>query len=233
MFFDWDEQVAGWYESAGAYTGYNKKLSEILLGHMEKRGSLCDLGCGLGLTDFYMAESIGQVDCFDISQLGVDYINSRARRENRDNIRAYVADAASISGKWENVTALFHGDLENMPKYADYATDRLIIVTHGRSFGNISPKGHKVKKKATVESVGETLKNSGLSYELFEYELENGQPVKSIDDAIDYTIKFSVGDPDRETAREHIMERITETGRADFPYYLPNNKHFGVFVVKK
>ena len=233
MFFDWDEQVASWYEAAGAYTGYNKKLSEILLGHMEKKNSLCDLGCGLGLTDFYMAESIGSVDCFDISKLGVDYINSRAKRENRSNIRARVADAAGISGKWENVTAIFHGDLENMPKYVDYATDRLIIVTHGQSFGNISPKGHKVKKKATIESVGETLDKSGISYELFRYELENGQPVRSIDDAINYTVMFSVGNPDRETAREHVMERITETGRVDFPYYLPNTKRFGVFVIKK
>jgi tRNA/tmRNA/rRNA uracil-C5-methylase (TrmA/RlmC/RlmD family) len=100
----WNEKTIDWFLAASKYTGYNKKLAALLLHRMTSRGTLCDLGCGMGLIDFELASSFRRVHCVDIDATAVNFVNSYAKETATLNVTGCVCNARELEGRWD------HGD---------------------------------------------------------------------------------------------------------------------------
>lgn len=228
----WNEQSVRWFHNASEYTGYNKKLAGLLLRHISRRESLCDIGCGAGLIDFELAPHIGHITCVDISPEAIRAVEEHARRRGADNISAVCMDASGLEGEWDTVLALFHGGQNVIPRYLRLAREQLILAAHGTLQGNFSPSGHKVIKCFDVHGVKAYLDEEGIRYSLQELTLEYGQPLTGLADAEAFVTAYST--PMAPSVLDaYLREHLVETGDEKFPYYLPNQKKLGLFVIPR
>ncbi len=233
MMIKWNEKSFGWFRRASEYTGYNKKLAEILYQHIEKFGTLCDLGCGMAQTDIELAEKIGHVTCIDLDQGAVDYVRERAEALNISNLEVKCLDARTAAGLWDTVMSIYHGEAEDFVKnFLPLASDRFIAVVHGKPKGSLGPKQCREKKNNYAEMTADTLNELGVRYYREEYRLEFGQPFLDMEEAIDFVKTYSLNPTDVEID-EYLKETLIKSGDDKYPLYLPNEKHFAVFVIRR
>lgn len=228
----WNEQSVRWFHNASEFTGYNKKLAGILLKHISRRESLCDVGCGAGLIDFELAPYIGHITCVDISPEAIRAVERHARRLGLNHISPLCMDASKLEGQWDTVLALFHGGPDMICKYLRLAGDQLILAAHGSLKGNFAPDGHKVAKLFDVSAVKEYLDKQGIRYSLQELILEYGQPLTDLSDAKAFVTAYSTP-MDESVLDAYLRQRLEKTGDDKFPYYLPNEKKLGLFVIRR
>ena len=230
MFFEWNEQTLRWLLDASEYTGYSRGLAQLLLRHISG-GSLCDVGCGMGLVDFELAGHVKDITCVDISSFAVDFIRGEVQRRGIGNLTALVQDGLTLRGQWDTVMALFHGDVKEICRpYLRCARERLILVTHAEAEGSFGPQGHRVIKACNAQKTIQWLDAQHIRYTLERHELEFGQPHRSFEDALAFTRTYSRPAPD-ELLAEHVKQAIVETGREDFPFYTPKKRRFGIFII--
>lgn len=228
----WNEQSVRWFHNASEYTGYNRKLADILLRHISRRESLCDVGCGAGLIDFALAPHIGRITCVDISPQAIRAVEDHARRLATNNISTLCMDASGLEGEWDTVLALFHGGRDVISRYLRLAREQLILAAHGTLKGNFAPDGHKVQKCFDVNGVKASLDERGIRYSLQELTLEYGQPLTSLTDAEAFVTAYSTP-MDKFVLDAYLREHLEETGDEQFPYYLPNQKKLGLFFIRR
>ena len=233
MIFDWNSDVIRWYTDADEYTGFSGKLAALLRPKLAGCRTLCDIGCGLGLTDFALAPFFDSVTCADISPEAIAYIRDRCAAEGITSIRPVCADGPSLQGSWDAVTAMFHGQIEVIvPNYLKKARDRLVLVVHGSASGTTGPEGYRVRKCCSMDAASAWLDAHGYRYSCEYAELEFGQPHRSLEEAVAYTRTNTVGTPE-DLLRKHVERTVLPTGDERFPLYTPKTKRFGIYVIRK
>ena len=228
----WNERTSGWFCAASEYTGYNKKLAAILLKHIPERTTLCDVGCGSGLIDFELAPYFDQITCVDISSIAIDWIEKRCRQQGIRNINPVCMDAKELTGEWDTVLSLFYGGPEGFVNYFPHARKQVVLVTYMESKGKFGPKAHKIVKQFDTAGIMAWLDESGIRYTLEEYTLEHGQPLRDLEDAKAFVRAYTLPMCEDELLA-YLDKHLKETGEEEFPYYLPKQKHFGLFVIRR
>jgi len=228
----WNERSAGWFRSASEYTGYNKALARLLLEHIPCRDTLCDVGCGAGLVAMELARHIREVTCVDLEPEAIAAVKRNCRHFGVENVRGLCMDARDLEGQWDTVTALFFGGQDFMREYYPLARESLILVTHGKKRGNLGPEEHKVIKSSSAARTKAYLDGLDVHYHMEERSLEHGQPLGSLEEARTFVKAYSTP-MSEQRLEEYLAEKLVETGRDDFPLYLPNRKEFGLFVIHR
>lgn len=232
MHIQWSNQSLKWFENASEYTGYNKLLAEKLKQYIPRGGSLCDIGCGAGLFGYEMADYCSSITCVDISPEAIAWIKDGAAARGIGNIRAVCADAATLDGTWDTLTALFFGGSRFVEAYFPLVRERLIVLTNAQRKGNFGPEGRQLIKCSGIASTKEYLEGLGLKYTHEYAALEYGQPLSDMDEARAFARAYSRPMSDEEL-EVYLAEKLEKTGNAKWPYYLPNWKEFGIFVIRR
>jgi SAM-dependent methyltransferase len=227
MHFKWDEKTIGWLMEAADYTGFYEKLAGMLLQYIRVRGTLCDMGCGMALADVALAREIGQITCVDANEEVLTVAKREAARRGAENLTFLHTDGLTVQGKWDTVTAMFHGRVnEFCAPYLSKANDLLLFVTHGVGVN----KGEGECANATEAAAW--LDAGGWRYERQDAVLEFGQPHRSVEEAIESTGAFRREIPADEL-KKRVMASIQPTGREDFPYYTPKPRSFAIFAISR
>jgi hypothetical protein len=114
---------------------------------------------------------------------------------------------------------------QNLDIAAKHCLRRAIIIrkvyrNHRFSFGNYP-----------IEQAVHPL--DGVEHEEREFSCEFGQPFRSIDDAVRFFELYS-RDEDKSVINEkNVRSRLVETGKPDFPYYLPHLKQSNIYVIDR
>lgn len=228
----WNEQSVQWFRDASEYTGYNRELAKILLKYIPLRTTLCDVGCGAGLIDFELAPFFHEITCVDIASPAIASIQDYALAHKISNVLPVCKDAEQMTGQWDTVIALFHGGPVCLTKYFPMAWDRLILATYLERKGEFGPKNKKVPKRFDVAEARMLLDGLGVNYTMETHSLEYGQPFRAYRDAACFVQAYSQP-MTKEEMKEYLRDHLQETGREDFPYYLPKKKNFGLFVIRR
>lgn len=234
MQIDWNAQTLTWFENAARYTGYAEKMADLILEHLSTRGSLIDIGCGMALSDLYLARAMQSLTCVDRDARVTAYAEARAKKEGLTNISVYTAPGETLSGQWDHVLCLFHGELDTLVHtYLPLAGESLIAVVHARRMGNIAPDGYKMPKCSSIEETSRYLTEQGLSFTLYEGALEYGQPLASKEEGLRFLSAYARPDTPESALHDALQTRLVATGREDFPYYLPSLKEFGLYTIRR
>ena len=227
----WNDQEIKWFHNASEYTDYNTKLANLILCHAKVGGTLCDIGCGAGLVDLIMAPHFEHITCVDIGEKAIESIQNDVKEMEISNITALCQRGETLQGQWDNVITIFHGSSDVFQKYFQYATDRMIIISHDKKSERF---GHKDKHNHFYNASGtkEALDKMGIKYDMINTEIEHGQPFVDLEDAKNFFEHYVKFDTEEETLK-YMKEHLVETGDAKYPYYQPKKKKFGMFVIRR
>ena len=234
MFINWEnDKTFKWFSTAVEYTEYTEKMADLLLERLPKGGSLYDLGCGMGLIDFKLYPYFSDITCVDRSEASINWLENKVSEKNIKNITPVCMDAHLLTEPKDCIIALFHSNAEDVLKYyLPLAKDTLILVTHPRILDSPNEAKNKIRENANVTATIKAFDTAGIKYDLFEGSLEYGQPLESEEDGIQFIKSYGKNMPG-ETPEEYLKRNAVETGREDFPLYLPSQKKFGMFTVRK
>lgn len=232
MRIKWNDQTVRWFEDAAEYTGYSKKLAQILKKYIPEGETLCDLGCGAGLVDFALADHCSAITCVDISSGAVEHVRRKAAAQGKENINTLCIDASELTGTWDTVMAIFFGGNQICDDYFHLSRKRFILITNAQRKGNFGPEGHQVIKRSDIATTKAYLDAMGVKYVHEACSLEYGQPFADREDARAF-VRAYTRPMSKERLEAYLEEKLEKTGDEKWPYYLPSRKEFGLFVIER
>ena len=106
---------------------------------------------------------------------------------------------------------------------------KIVVVKKAFTHHRFSMSRVPLRDEVT-DRAADFLRERGVRFSLETREFEMGQPLRSLRDAVRFFEIYSKDAPGTLT-REAVRARLTETGDAQFPYYLPQKKALGRFTI--
>lgn len=222
--YDWNSDTIRWYREASDFTGYSVNLAAILLSYLRPGESLCDMGCGLGLTSLELAGFAAGITCVDISEQAIAYLRQEAEMRHIENLNAVCADGITLPGEWDTILCIFRGHPEEVIlPYLKKARKRLLYITR-TSAGN----GHHMDAAAARD----LLDRNHIPFTECQYELEFGQPHRNMEDAIAFVRAYYPRIPES-GLREYVRRHSRIETREGYALYMPKTRAFTLFSISR
>ena len=247
---NWTEKKIENYKVASDYTLFHKKLSVLAEPYLDSEWTLADIGCGPGLLSFKLAPMVRSIDAIDNDSVAIEDLKKHlddivaTDRRTADKITPWLTAVEDLKNeRWDVVTMCFFGlDEEVLETVLPLANHRALIYMHGRPDKNSPIASLDDGEKFTMPDMENYLKQKNLIYKKNVMEMQFGQPFRTIDDIhrflMEYRVKLELSGSD--TAQKDGMEmyfsdiedRIVQTNRYDYPYYLPKSINVAMFIIK-
>lgn len=229
MNFEWNPQTIRWYEEANAYSGFFRQVAGLISPMLQGYGTLCDIGCGLGLLDLELSPSIGSITCLDINPIVLGALRKQIAVRQISNIQPRLMDYKDMAEDWDVICISFFGSKE-IEAFLPHCR-KLIAVVGKKQETELYPGKYRKFSKTTAEKVEVVLREKGMDYALTEAAFEFGQPFHSRTDAEDF-LRTHCPAISPEDLRDFLAESLKATGDSRFPWVIPRLKAIGVFEIK-
>lgn len=226
----WNEKTAEWFRNASEYTGYSRELAKLLTQYILPEYSICDIGCGNGITDLELANYCREITCVDLSEAAINDLRIHAEKKGINNLHALSCDGKEIKGSFDVVTTFFHGGGYCFDNYYHLARKYMIIATHADFTSKTGPENRHFHKHYNSSDLSLHLAEKKVSYSVTYHSIEYGQPLRGIEDARDYIQTYSLPMTEDELM-EYINTALIKTDNPDFPLYLPKKRSFALYVI--
>jgi len=228
MKFEWNVDTIRWYQEANEYTGFFKQVAGLIAPKLAGYATMCDIGCGLGLLDLELCNSIGHITCIDISREAIEALNKTLQEKHITNIETRVMDSSDIKENWDVIAISFFGS-SSLEEYLPHCKKLFAVVT-GSLSNELTPEQHFPFKRHSVPEIEQALKLKDIHYSLTQAAFEFGQPLASKEEAVRFVRSHSPGINPEDLAT-FLSERLVETGEERFPLFLPRLKSIGIFEI--
>lgn len=223
--FVWDEQSLRWFMNFSLFTGFHEKLAGLLRPGLTDCRTLCDIGCGAGRIDLYLAGSVERITCVDRSEEAVAFLRQESAARGIRNLTAVAADCEELAGSWDTVLFSFFGTglLEQfLPRC------RTLISVVGCDDTHALLPGMQ-KRKHSADRFEALLLERKIVCSVRKYELEAGQPFTDREEAVCFIRRYA--HCSEYEADAFLTSRLISIRKDDFAYYLPRRKPIAVFTI--
>ena len=246
----WTAEKIENYKQASEYTSFHKKLSVLAEPYLDSGWTLADIGCGPGLLDMWLAPMVASIDAIDNDSAAIGDLKARldnvilTDRVTAEKIRPRLASIDDLTGEsWDVLAMCFFGvDEEVLGKALPLAKRRALIYMHGRADTEGPLASMDDGQKFSVSDMEKYLTGKNLAFKKSVMEMQFGQPFRGIEDIHKFmteyeqrfTLQESGTEPDNCAERRltDIEERIVQTNRYDYPYYLPKSISVALFIIR-
>lgn len=215
---------------ASAYGDYHQRLAEMLLPYLGAAEHICDAGCGLGDLSAALAPSVPRITCVDIKPQAAAFLRAHCAAENITNIEVLEGDIRLLPPEkpYDGMIFCFFGRSEEILEIAGRQCRGTVAVikknysVHRFSVGNYptGPDGFSHMQALLTERQ--------IPFESRTASLEFGQPFRCFEDVRAFYNCYS-RDEDPDTLTDAFLRsRVIETGREDFPLYMPHRRQIGL-----
>jgi len=231
--FLWNHQSIQWYLDASAYTGFHNKLAKQITSYLEPDDTLCDIGCGLGRLGLELAPYISNLTAIDIDPRVIAQLQQDAVLKNLKNLHAICMDAITLNKCFDIVLMSFFGKSgSSMETYYQLCRRKLICIVNAANKSNLYPNHYRQTLKDTISSVQKDLADQGRNFKLIINSFEFGQPLRSWQDGEKF-IFHHAPKASAEEVSDFLQRNTIATRQDDFPFYLPNMKEIGIFIIDR
>lgn len=229
MMYQWNEDMVRFMRHASEYGSYNEQLVDWMRPHLSENDRVCDAGCGLGYLSLALAPYVGQVTAVDRNGDALKVLQENCAQRHIPNIDTRCGDIFTLPPEmpYDTMVFCFFGRMEEIAAIAkaqcrgtvfafkkNYATHRFSVGQH--------PTGND---SFTVAK--NWLNAHSVPFTAQELELELGQPFTSWDEARQFFEIYSRDEDKAVITDAFLREKLAETGRADFPLYMPHKRSVG------
>ncbi len=227
--FQWNEEMVRFMRDASEYSDYHRQLVRWMLPHLRSTDHICDAGCGLGYLSLALSPHVGRVTAVDRSGEALSVLRENCARRGVENIDILSGDiqAAPPAEPYDAMAFCFFGGIEEVAAVARAQCRGAVFVfkkhyaTHRFSVGS-HPTG-----RDSFHVAADWLTERGVPFDAAELELEMGQPLRSLGEARRFFSLYSRDADKSVITDEFLRSKLIETGRPDFPLYLPQKRAIG------
>ena len=230
--FCWTDDMISFMQDAAKFGSYQDELADWICKALPKARHVCDAGCGLGFLAMHLAGRFARVTAADISAQALSNLRSMAREDGVSNLEILETDMLRFTpdAPYDAMVFCLFGWMGEILRVAKRCCAGNIVVIkkaymHHRFSISSVPLRDEVTKQAA-----EFLRAHGVPFRLETKTFDMGQPLRSLDGAVRFFETYSKDAPGAIT-REAVLPRLRETGDEAFPYYLPQEKSLGRFVI--
>ena len=231
--FIWTEDMLRFMADAAGWGDYHQRLAAELAPWLPRDGQVLDAGCGQGFLTIALARWCAGVVGADRDGRALERLAMEARRQQLDNVRVWKTDllaAPPRPGAFDAMVFCFFGSVEEALRLGvQCRPEKLVLVKkawHCHRFDAASTP----LRRYTYREACEKLSALGIPFLQRELRLEFGQPFRRLEDAGRFFALYRRGGK-RFTPGE-IRAQLQETGRTDFPWYLPSENHLGLICIQ-
>lgn len=237
MLFDWNKEKIDYFIAASEFTGFHKKLSELILPYLSEENDLIDIGCGLGLIDLEISSKVKSITAVDENEKVIKALKDKIKELSITNIFPMNLDYRELKeNRWDTLLLSFFGEPDDTLKaLIEGVKKRAILITHGMDNEPLRSKLHPLVKTVFVSELEKYFTQKGYNYTKQEVVMDFGQPLKSYDDGVNFLSCYALEtDPSQRKIRiDEMMSRIIETGDSKYPYFLPKERYISILVIER
>ena len=232
--YTWSPEKISWYADACQYSGNdrNQKLASAVFDALPQSPCICDIGCGIGALSLEMQKKAEMVTAVDINGDALRYLQNLVKCGGYKNIEVLEGDFLELeppSRKADCLVFCMAGGSHFLEQAQRWTNSKVIIINEVSRRCSFASKP-KISAKYDGGQQSSQLKEAGYKFEETVIETSFGQPFRNFEDAVRFLSCY-----DREGSREEIermlSEQLEETGREDFPLYLPTDKKYYFYIV--
>jgi len=232
MMWRWEPQMIRFMRDASEYGDYHRRLAGLLLPYLRPDDRLCDAGCGLGYLSLALAPHVGSVTAVDQNADALCILRENCRGQAVSNLTAVCGDlfAAPPHTPYDAMVFCFFGRMQEiLTAAAAQCRGRVFVITRNYGEHRFSVGNHPSGDNGFA-GARRFLLDRAIPFEEMTAALEFGQPFRTFADAKLFFETYSV-DADKSLITDAFLRgRLTETGRTDFPYYLPHRRPIGLLI---
>lgn len=228
--FRWNEEMVRFMRDASERGDYHQRLVRWMLPDLHPADHICDAGCGLGYLSLALAPHVRRVTAADRSEEALSVLRENCVRRGIGNIDILPGDllcAAPPAVPYDAMVFSFFGRMEEVAAIAR-AQCRGAVFVFKKNYAahRFSAERHPIGHGGF--SAGQAwLTQHGVPFAQDTLELEMGQPLHSMAEAHRFFQLYSRDEDPSRSADAFLQERLVQTGRADFPLYLPHTRSIG------
>lgn len=225
MMIRWNDESIRLMVDSLEYTGFAKAQCQMLLPHLNPTDTVMEAGSGIGYLTCAMAEHAAKVISVEFDQTASSYLQKRVKEEGLSNIRAENADAFTFDPQ-ERVDVLVccrFGAMEEVLSIAKKVGAKKVLVL------SLANKRHRVSAEGKGAEVQEycrpnLLTENGIEYTEDYFTLQNGQPLRSLEDAVAFFKMY-----DRKGAEitvDSVRPALIPDPKGEYEWYYPMESRF-------
>lgn len=225
--FTWNEDMVRFMRDAGAYNrDYYARLAAWMAPYLSPEDHTCDAGCGLGFLSLELINYVNHITAVDSSELALNVLRENA--SDQQNITTICGNINHFTPrqKYDDMVFSFFGKMEEISQIAKAQCRGTVFVFKKNYVNHRFTAGEYPVGDDSFENAVKWLTERGIPYESDTLLLEMGQPLRSREEARRFFALYHRGDVS-DITDDFLHERLVETGREDFPLYLPQRREVG------
>lgn len=228
--YHWTPDMIRFMDDASAYGDYHRRLAEMIRPFLGDGQHICDAGCGLGNLSLELSLFFEKITAIDIKSRPVDILRRHCTERGINNIDALEGDIRLLPPEkpYDGMIFCFFGRSEEILEIArqqcrgTVAVIKKNYIAHRFSVGNYPSGPDGYSRMQTL------LTDRQIPFECRTASLEFGQPFRCFDDIRVFYDCYSRDQDPSLLTDEFFRSRVTETGREDFPLYMPHQRQIGM-----
>ncbi len=216
--FIWTDASIRWMRDAANESRYYQTIAQQIAAYLPPSTRVFDAGGGLGDLARWLSYHVEHVTVMERDPKAVASVRALCP----PNVTAMLGDVFTYlpDRQFDALVLCFFGKANEILPLARELTSGQTFVIQSAEPGRGFSLDAKEKHRETIADAERMLQAEGVVYKKITFEVEHGQPLRSIEDAIAFFSHYSK----REATREEVEQRLTKTDNAEFPFYVPQKR---------
>lgn len=225
----WERDMIMFMGRASEYADYNQRLAEKMLPWLRGDTHICDAGSGLGYLSLALSPHVGRVTAVERNPDAAAVLSENCRRLGISNVVSRCGAIADVLPEkpYDAMVFCFFGRMREILALAKtQCRGEVFVFTRNYAAHRFSAGTHPTGYEGFPQ-FADALHKLGIPAHKETFTLEFGQPFRDLEEAHRFFRLYSKDQDKAVLTPTFIRSQLTQTGREDFPLYLPHQKHLG------
>lgn len=225
----WYSDMVRFMTDASEYGDYYQQLAAKMGPWLPKDAHICDAGSGLGYLSLALAPYVKQVTAVERHPDAAGVLSKNCRTLGVTNVisRCGAVSETPPETPYDAMIFCFFGQRQEVLQLAKrQCAGDVFIFTRNYDNHRFSAGKHPSGLEG-YSHFAQTLEVLGIPANKEIFTLEFGQPFRNLEEAHRFFRIYSKDQSQDVLTDDFVRSRLTETGRQDFPYYMPHPKQIG------
>lgn len=230
----WYDDMIRFMRDASEYGTYNADLAKIIAPWLSNEMHICDAGCGLGYLSLALSPYVKNVSSVEINPNALAVLKDNCRSLGINNITPLCGSIQEIypETKYDAMVFCFFGGIDEILEITkEQCCGDIFIITRTYTTHRFSVGKHPTNGYGWA-GARETLSINAIPFEEMTFELEFGQPFRSMADAKRFFEIYSKDEDKSFITDEFLLNKVKSINHQIFSLYMPHLRNLGILRFK-